>query len=90
MNGTCQCGGRINERSHTVETLDGANNHGFSVYPIEIETSECKACGRCELRFFHNGKRVVNHSSVNTSLSKRSNTPISNRINQNVNSSEVE
>lgn len=46
MNGTCQCGGRIKERSHTVTTERGAKEHGINLWPVVIEVSECMACGR--------------------------------------------
>lgn len=53
MNGTCQCGGRISDRSHTVTTERGAKEHGIDKFPCVIEVSECRACGRSMTKIFH-------------------------------------
>lgn len=51
MEGICKCGGRIRERSHQVTTQAGIERYDVTCpLPATIETSECRACGRCMVR----------------------------------------
>jgi len=52
MNITCSCGGRVVERVHSVKTKAGASQYGVSQYPIDVEVSQCNACGRAETKIY--------------------------------------
>lgn len=59
MNATCQCGGQIRERTHSVTTQAKALEYGVDVFPIEVEVSQCKACGRAMTKLFFNQKEIT-------------------------------
>lgn len=63
MNGTCQCGGRIVERTHTVTTDRGAMEYGVDTFPVDIEVSQCKACGRAMTKVYSIDGLIVERNS---------------------------
>jgi hypothetical protein len=65
MQGTCQCGGRLREHEHVVETVAGIAKHGLGCPPpVTVERTRCVACGREETRYYRADGSMVPRSQA--------------------------